>query len=160
MNADSSRAVKSDSGRPFNPYHKWLGIRDAQTPPNHYRLLGLELWETDEDVIREAYSRQMNHVRHFWIGPHRDLCQQILDELLAARETLVDAQLRRPLRPLVEAGIKRGGSTDLVGEPIASATFCGSFGAGNHGCRRARRHQLPTVWLRKRQLSKVLFQLR
>jgi type IV pilus assembly protein PilM len=86
---------KSDS-QPFNPYHKWLGIRDSQSPPNHYRLLGLELWETDEDVIREAYSRQMNHVRQFWIGPHRDLCQQILDELLAARDTLIDAQLRRP----------------------------------------------------------------
>jgi type IV pilus assembly protein PilM len=95
MDTSSSPAAKSDS-EPFNPYHKWLGIRDKQTPPNHYRLLGLELWETDEDVIREAYSRQMNHVRHFWIGPHRDLCQQILDELLAARDTLLDAQLRRP----------------------------------------------------------------
>jgi hypothetical protein len=94
---EPSRAPETKSDRqPFNPYHKWLGIRDSQTPPNHYRLLGLELWETDEDVIREAYSRQMNHVKHFWIGPHRDLCQGILDELLAARDTLLDPQLRRP----------------------------------------------------------------
>ena len=41
----------------FDPYHRWLGIRDKQRPVNHYRLLGLELLESDLDVIREAATR-------------------------------------------------------------------------------------------------------
>ncbi|MCH2183649.1 MAG: hypothetical protein MK108_16750, partial [Mariniblastus sp.] len=26
----------------FDPYLKWLGIRDDERPPNHYRLLGFD----------------------------------------------------------------------------------------------------------------------
>ncbi len=35
----------------FAPYHKWLGIPPADQPANHYRLLGLNLFESDPDVI-------------------------------------------------------------------------------------------------------------
>ena len=64
MQTNQAIAVKTESA-PFNPYHKWLGIRESQTPPNHYRLLGIELWETDEEVICDAHSRQANHVEKF-----------------------------------------------------------------------------------------------
>ncbi|HQU45105.1 MAG TPA: hypothetical protein PK867_19985 [Pirellulales bacterium] len=35
----------------FDPYHKWLGIPPKDQPPNHYRLLGIELFEEDLEVI-------------------------------------------------------------------------------------------------------------
>lgn len=38
----------------FDPYHKWLGIPPKAQPPNHYRLLGLELYEDDLEVIVAA----------------------------------------------------------------------------------------------------------
>ena len=38
----------------FDPYHKWLGIPPKDQPPNHYRLLGIELFESDADVIATA----------------------------------------------------------------------------------------------------------
>ena len=38
----------------FDPYHQWLGIPAAEQPPNHYRLLGVPLLESDLDVIEVA----------------------------------------------------------------------------------------------------------
>ena len=35
----------------FDPYHVWLGIAPKDQPPNHYRLLSVDLFETDPDVI-------------------------------------------------------------------------------------------------------------
>ena len=35
----------------FDPYYKWLGIPPQDQPPHHYRLLGIELFEPDRDVI-------------------------------------------------------------------------------------------------------------
>ena len=35
----------------FDAYHKWLGIPPSERPVNHYRLLGLALFEDDVDLI-------------------------------------------------------------------------------------------------------------
>ena len=35
----------------FDPYRKWLGIPPKDQPPNHYRLLGIDLFEADAEVI-------------------------------------------------------------------------------------------------------------
>ena len=86
----------------FDPYLRWLGIRDSQRPLNHYRLLGLDLFESDPDVIASAADRQMAHVRTFQTGEHAEVTQRILNELAAARVSLLkpdrkaayDAELR------------------------------------------------------------------
>ncbi len=87
-------AMTASDSRPFDPYHKWLGIREGVKPPNYYRLLGLELWEDDEEVIRDAAARQINHLRTFKHGRYHDYYEQLLDELLAARNTLLEPELR------------------------------------------------------------------
>lgn len=76
----------------FDPYHRWLGISPKHRPPNHYRLLGLELGESDPEVIRDAAERQMGHVRQYQLGPHAELSQQILNELAAAKSCLLDPE--------------------------------------------------------------------
>ncbi len=75
----------------FDPYLQWLGIRDPQRPPNFYRLLGLELFESDPDVITNAVDRQMAHVRNFQAGKHSAASQRILNELAAAKLCLLNA---------------------------------------------------------------------
>ena len=74
----------------FDPYRKWLGIPPGERPPNHYRLLGLGLFEDDADAISNAADRQMGHLRTFQSGPHSALSQQLLNELSAARVCLLD----------------------------------------------------------------------
>lgn len=75
----------------FDPYYKWLGIPPAEQPPNHYRLLGVTLFESDLDVIANAAEQRIGHVRAFQIGKHSDESQQILRAISAARVCLLNA---------------------------------------------------------------------
>ena len=80
----------------FNPYRIWLGIPLDEQPPNHYRLLGLALFEQVPDVIENAANRQMAHVRTFQSGPNAATSQQILNELSEARLCLLKAATKEP----------------------------------------------------------------
>jgi formylglycine-generating enzyme required for sulfatase activity/serine/threonine protein kinase len=81
-------AKKSD----FDPYHKWLGIPPVEQPPTHYRLLGLQTFETDKEVILGAVMRQSAHLKTFQLGQRAALTQKILNEVSAAKVCLLDPQ--------------------------------------------------------------------
>ena len=82
--------MSSDTTAQFDPYYKWLGIPPAEQPANHYRLLGVVLFENDGDVIAAAADRQMAHVKSFAMGPHARESQQLLNELARARVCLLN----------------------------------------------------------------------
>lgn len=96
---------------PFDAYHQWLGISPKDQPPNHYRLLGIEVFETSLDVISNAADRQMAHLRSFQSGRHALESQKLLNEVAMARVCLLnlrsksayDAQLYDRLRSDQEA---------------------------------------------------------
>ncbi|MCC6124361.1 MAG: hypothetical protein IT426_05340 [Pirellulales bacterium] len=109
--------------RPIDPYHRFLGIPPHLQPPNLYRLLGLELFERNSDVIEDAAERQMAHVRKYEGTPYADAAKKLIEELAQARVCLLlpdrkaayDAALRKqlasatapalaPARPFVAAG--------------------------------------------------------
>jgi hypothetical protein len=89
----------------FDPYRKWLGIPPQDQPAHHYRLLGIAPFEDDPDVIENAATRQLAHVRTFQTGRHAALSQRLLTELTAAKLCLLmpekkvayDEQLRERL---------------------------------------------------------------
>lgn len=102
----------------FDAYHKWLGIPPEEQPPNHYRLLGIRLFETDPDVVESASDQRMAHLRSFQAGRNGVLSQKLLNEVAAAKSCLLqpgeraeyDAELKRKLtssktasKPLVRA---------------------------------------------------------
>ena len=89
----------------FDPYLKWLGIRDATRPLNHYRLLGLELFESDKEVISMAGDRQMTHIRTYQSGPNGKVSQRILNELARARRCLLDDQKKAAYDNQLRAGL-------------------------------------------------------
>ncbi len=97
--------AKSEEG--FDPYYKWLGIKPKDQPPNHYRLLGVELFESDLDVIANTADMQMAHLRKFQSGKHSQESQSLLNEVARAKVCLLnrekkaeyDEQLREELRP-------------------------------------------------------------
>lgn len=76
----------------FDAYHKWLGIPPKDQPPNHYRLLGLELFESDMEVIEAAANRQMAYVQQRATGENVAISQKLLNELSAARVCLLDSK--------------------------------------------------------------------
>ncbi len=78
----------------FDPYHAWLGIAPHERPINHYRLLGLTLFESDEQTILAAADRLMGYVRTFQSGRRASESQQILNELSTAKTCLLNAHTK------------------------------------------------------------------
>lgn len=74
--------------------YRWLGIPLREQPPNHYRLLGLALFEHDASVIESAADRQMAHVRSLAGGPNSATSQRVLNALSAAKLCLLDERQR------------------------------------------------------------------
>jgi len=91
----------------FDPYRKWLGIAQEEQPPHHYRLLGINLFENDPDVIDSAADRQMAHVRTFQTGQHSEESQKILNELAAARVCLLDSDKKAAYDAELQAEIDK-----------------------------------------------------
>ncbi len=100
----------------FDPYYKWLGIPPEDQPPHHYRLLGLNLFESDPDVIDAAANQRMGYLQACAHGPHIALTQQLLNEIATARVCLLnperradyDNQLRQRLGQSEASKTKRG----------------------------------------------------
>lgn len=92
----------------FDPYHQWLGISPKDQPPSHYRLLAIDLFEADLNVISNAADQRMSHLRSFQTGKNGPLTQKLLNEIAAARVCLLnpekkaeyDWRLREQLAPV------------------------------------------------------------
>ena len=106
--------------QPFDPYHQWLGIPPKHQPANHYRLLGIELFEESAEVIEHAADQRMAHLRSLQAGQHSQWSQTLLNEVAAARVCLLnpgekaryDAEIKAKLdadRPGRVAGEKASG---------------------------------------------------
>ena len=74
----------------FDPYHQWLGIAAEEHPPNHYRLLGIELFESNPEVIGNGADRQMAFVRDAQVGQRQAESQRLLNEIATARTALLN----------------------------------------------------------------------
>ncbi|MCP4886397.1 MAG: SUMF1/EgtB/PvdO family nonheme iron enzyme [Planctomycetaceae bacterium] len=120
--------------RSFDPYRQWLGIPPNAQPPNHYRLLGVELLETDADIIDTAAQRQMSFVRTFALGEHGEYAQSLLNELAKARAILLDpvakakydawltaqSQPSESASPAPSIAVSPQGKVDIATTPLAS----------------------------------------
>ena len=96
-------------GNTFDPYHKWLGIPPREQPPNHYRLLGISLFESDPDVIDAAASKQATYLQSCATGPHVALSQKILNEVAAARLCLLNREKKAEYDKRLQAALDQIG---------------------------------------------------
>lgn len=78
----------------FDAYHQWLGIAADEQPANHYRLLGVRLYEADPIVLQHAADQRMAHLRTLQSGPRSQLSQRLLNEVAAALRCLLMPDLR------------------------------------------------------------------
>src|SRR4051812_8947912 len=76
----------------FDPYYTWLSIPPKDQPPNHYRLLGVDLFEADANVIERAADRQRTYLRQHQNGPHSRDSQRLLNEVSQALLCLLSAK--------------------------------------------------------------------
>ena len=79
---------------PFDPYHKWLAIPAEDQPPTHYRLLALEAFEDDTEVISNAAEQRISHLRILEMGEQGEIATELIAEITAARDCLLDPETR------------------------------------------------------------------
>lgn len=102
----------------FDPYYKWLGIPPAEQPPNHYRLLGVVLYEPSAEVISNAADRQMAHIRTYQHGAQSAHSQKLLNQLSSAKLTLLNPKSRAQYDEALRANL--AGEADM---PVLDETY-------------------------------------
>ena len=128
--------------RQFDPYHRWLGIPPKHQPPNHYRLLAIEPFEDDPEVIRDAAERQMAHVRSYALGRYADLSQRVLNELGGARACLLDPDTKAAYDQQLRRGLQE--------KPVHNGAGGGGVGSHPSGLTEA---AIAPGWLAGRSLT-------
>ena len=73
----------------FDPLQTWLGISSTEQPPNHYRLLGVALYEVDPTVIRQGAEQQLERIRPHSQGVQGSAAAQVMGDIAAARTCLL-----------------------------------------------------------------------
>lgn len=87
----------------FDPYRTWLGIAENEQPPNHYRLLGIDEFESDVETIRNAGENRVQYLQDVSTGKNVAEAQRLLNQVAAAvvclthseKKSAYDQQLRK-----------------------------------------------------------------
>jgi len=98
-----------------NALTEWLGIPATEQPPNHYRLLGLPLFETDRAKIDAAAEDAMARVRKAAGREQMELAGKVLTMLKSARTCLLNDAVRQ------EYDARLRESLGLSGKPESAA---------------------------------------
>jgi WD40 repeat protein len=132
----------------FDAYHKWLGIPAEDQPADHYRLLGIQRFESDPDVIEAAAEQRTLLLRNYQIGKHSGLSQKLLNEVAAAKICL----LRPDKRAAYDAAL-RGQMAAQAAAPTPSPDdsfnreLAGIVDEGRKAALpRTRRKRFPPFW--------------
>jgi pSer/pThr/pTyr-binding forkhead associated (FHA) protein len=70
---------------PFDPYHIWLAIPPKDQPPTYYQLLGLQPFEANIDVIRNAAEKQTIFIKRVGTNEHEQFGQTLLNQIQEAK---------------------------------------------------------------------------
>ena len=103
----------------FDPYLKWFGIPLRDRPVNHYRLLAIEVFEADPEVIENAADQRMGHLKQFNAGKHSALAEKLLNEVAAARVCLLNPAKKAAYDERLREQL--GGQDSAVGEETPAA---------------------------------------
>jgi len=103
----------------FDPYRKWLGIPPEEQPPNHYRLLGVPLFEQDIETISHAADQRIAYVRTLAISEYADLTQRILNELATAKVCLLNREKKRAYDEQLHSKLSPVGGPERRTGPVA-----------------------------------------
>ncbi|MES2793032.1 MAG: hypothetical protein V4719_25695 [Planctomycetota bacterium] len=104
----------------FDPDYQWLGILRQDQSPHSYRLLGLEPFEADPQVIAAAADRQLGFLRQPHSGATAHDCQKLLNEVSHARLRLLKPAAKQT------SDFELRGKLKGAGHKLRSGPFIGS----------------------------------
>ena len=129
----------------LDPLHKWLGIPPSEQPPHHYRLLGIDLFESDSDVIDSGAQRQMSHVRTYALGPNKEASQTLLNQLAAARVALLNPATKKQYDQILRQEIVVQTDTGQQKTNIPVDSVDGDFSGSSPHSERAAAEPVPAI---------------
>ncbi len=95
----------------FDPYRELLDIKSPERPPNHYELLGIDLFEGNRVKIDNAAGERMSRLQELANSKHMDASQQLLNEVSAARRCLLDETKKNAYDEDIRTKQKRANSS-------------------------------------------------
>jgi RNA polymerase sigma-70 factor, ECF subfamily len=134
-----------------DPYRKWLGIRTMQRPPDHYQLLGLERFADDAEAISHSARQRMTQVRRLANGEVPETRQRVLNELMTAKNCL----LNRKAKSEYDAQL-RAKSGRVASPPVTTSVAAEKLERYRDYLRFLADGQLERRWLGKVDLSEVV----
>ncbi|MCS7470381.1 hypothetical protein NZK35_27340 [Stieleria sp. ICT_E10.1] len=139
-------------------YQEWLEIPAERLPPNHYALLGLTDFESDEALIESAAKSRSAYLHQIAAGPRRKIVQEMLGQVAIARRTLLSADSRsaydEALRSSAAADAQHGASAQFATE---SAVTSASETSQEQQASVSRRRKKPSDWKYHGISAAVLF---
>lgn len=105
----------------FDPYYEWLGISQHEQPPDHYRLLGVKTFESDQVIIRAAAERQTAYLHTYKIGPQSEASQRLLNEVSQAKVCLLDPARKAEYDGQLRAATSKPSIAPVEVPPIVEA---------------------------------------
>ncbi len=105
----------------FDPYYEWLGIPPKDQPADHYRLLGIEKFESNTEVIRHAANQREAFLRSFQNSSKSELSQQLLNEVTAAKLCLLDSHQKARYDATLQAEATAEDGSDSPGLEATTA---------------------------------------
>lgn len=97
-----------------------VGDSPAEQSPNRYRLLGINVFAGDADVIESAADSHMAHLRNYQTGPRAALAHRLLNDVSAAGVCLLDPAKRDAYGRQLRRQLGRADSASTT-QPVASA---------------------------------------
>ncbi|QDT44933.1 Serine/threonine-protein kinase pkn1 [Gimesia alba] len=101
----------------FDPYQRWLGIPPQDQPPHFYRLLGLELFEEDPEIIKAAAENAIAFIQQNAFGEELQQSQRLLKDIEKVAAYLMSPPHKAKYDKKLKA--KLGISTPEVSAPEA-----------------------------------------
>ncbi len=103
----------------FDPYYEWLGVPPDEQPANHYRLLGIRLFEDNRNAIENAADQRMGHLRSLAGSQHVEQAQKLLNKVSAARVCLLNADKKAAYDEELRRQVGGESASQPSAEPIA-----------------------------------------
>ena len=116
----------------FDPYSQLLGIPAIDQPPNHYRLLGVTLFEPERATIDAAARRLMAQLQRNAGGADPAAIRRLLGEISNARVCLLTPEKRAVYDEKLHADLEAAEVHDVIVEAVDEPELTGS-GVGHGG---------------------------
>ncbi len=101
----------------LNPYRKWLGIPLEEHPAHHYRLLGVEVFEGDSEVIVNAADARITFLKTFGAAEDSEWSERLIAEVYAAQATLLDPAKKALYDGQLQRRLKSPAAAKPAGRP-------------------------------------------